>query len=88
MQSWLCSHTRTDSAPSCGKFYQVAFRKKHHLLLKEHRPLDAWLVNYSNEQTHQAKLRYRHTPLQTLTAEKEAWKEKAKNFILTGAAAL
>ena len=63
------------------EFYQVAFRKKLYLSLDElQTDLDAWLTYYNNERTHQGKMCCGRTPLQTLVAGKEAWKEKVQNL--------
>ena len=63
------------------ELYQVAFRKKLYLSLDElQADLDAWLTYYNNERTHQGKMCCGRTPLQTLIAGKEAWKEKVQNL--------
>ena len=63
------------------EFYQVAFRRKLYLTLDElQADLDAWLDHYNGERTHQGKMCCGRTPLQTLIAGKEAWKEKVDNL--------
>lgn len=59
------------------EFYQVAFRCKLYLTLAELQvDLDAWLVYYNGTRTPQGKMCCGRTPLQTLIAGKEVWREK------------
>lgn len=61
------------------EFYQVAFRRKIYLTLAElQADLDAWITHYNEERTHQGKMCCGRTPLQTLIAGKEVWKEKVQ----------
>lgn len=63
------------------EFYQVAFRKKLYLSLEElQTDLDSWLDYYNGQRTHQGKMCCGRTPLQTLIAGKEVWKEKVTNL--------
>lgn len=63
------------------EFYQVAFRKKLYLSLEElQSDLDSWLDYYNGQRTHQGKMCCGRTPLQTLIAGKEVWKEKVTNL--------
>ncbi|MFM5429172.1 IS481 family transposase [Aeromonas veronii] len=63
------------------EFYQVAFRKKLYLSLEElQSDLDSWLDHYNGQRTHQGKMCCGRTPLQTLIAGKEVWKEKVTNL--------
>jgi transposase InsO family protein len=65
------------------EFYQVAFRRKLYLSLDElQTDLDAWLAYYNCERTHQGKMCCGRTPLQTLIAGKEVWKEKITDLNL------
>ncbi|WP_186114494.1 IS481 family transposase [Burkholderia gladioli] len=65
------------------EFYQVAFRRKLYLTLAQlQADLDAWLVYYNGERTHQGKMCCGRTPLQTLIAGKEVWKEKVSHLNL------
>ncbi|MBI0331128.1 IS481 family transposase [Burkholderia plantarii] len=65
------------------EFYQVAFRRKLYLTLAELQvDLDAWLMYYNGERTHQGKMCCGRTPLQTLIAGKEVWKEKVSHLNL------
>lgn len=55
-----------------NEFYQVAFRRKLYLTLEDlQTDLDAFLVSYNTERTHQGR-----TPMQTFIAGKEVAKEK------------
>ena len=63
------------------EFYQVAFRKKLYLSLEElQTDLDSWLDYYNGQRTHQGKMCCGRTPLQTLIAGKEVWKEKVTSL--------
>jgi transposase InsO family protein len=63
------------------EFYQVAFRKKLYLALDElQADLDAWLLYYNKERTHQGKMCCGRTPMQTLIDGKETWKEKVQSL--------
>lgn len=63
------------------EFYQVTFRRKLCLSLNELRAdLDAWLAHCNGERTHQGKMCRGRTPLQTLIAGKEVWKDKVDNL--------
>ncbi|MGN4046286.1 integrase core domain-containing protein, partial [Burkholderia gladioli] len=65
------------------EFYQVAFRRKLYLTLAELQvDLDTWLMYYNGERTHQGKMCCGRTPLQTLIAGKEVWKEKVSHLNL------
>lgn len=58
-------------------FYQVAFRRKIYLSIEELQvDLDAWIVTYNNDRTHQNKMCCGCTPMQTLINGKEAWHDK------------
>ncbi|MGS1002653.1 IS481 family transposase [Burkholderia glumae] len=68
---------------SLQEFYQVAFRHKLYLTLTELQvDLDTWLMYYNGERTHQGKMCCGRTPLQTLIAGKEVWKEKVSHLNL------
>ena len=55
----------------------MAFRKKLYLTLNElQADLDAWLVDYSQDPTHQGKMCCGRTPLQTFIEGKSEWSEK------------
>ena len=59
------------------EFYQVAFRRKIYLSIEELQvDLDAWIVTYNNDRTHQGKMCCGRTPMQTLIDGKEAWHDK------------
>lgn len=59
------------------EFYQVAFRKKIYTTLDElQTDLDAWIVYYNQERTHQGKMCCGRTPMETLEDGKQIWKEK------------
>ncbi len=59
------------------EFYQVAFRKKVYPDLDSlQADLDAWLVYYNRERTHQGKMCCGRTPIETLEDGKRIWKEK------------
>ena len=63
------------------EFYQIAFRKKLYLSLEElQADLDLWIDYYNRERTHQGKMCCGRTPMQTLIAGKEVWKEKFDNL--------
>ena len=59
------------------EFYQVTFRKKVYTTLEElQTDLDAWIVYYNYERTHQGKMCCGRTPMATLEDGKRIWKEK------------
>ena len=59
------------------EFYQVTFRKKIYTTLEElQKDLDAWLIYYNNERTHQGKMCCGKTPMNTLLEGKAIWVEK------------
>lgn len=63
------------------EFYQVAFRRKIYTSLNElQTDLDIWIEHYNAERTHQGKMCCGRTPLQTLIAGKEVWKEKVQHL--------
>lgn len=63
------------------EFYQVAFRRKIYSALGElQADLDHWIADYNNERTHQGKMCCGRTPMQTLVAGKEVWKEKVQQL--------
>lgn len=63
------------------EFYQIAFRKKLYLSLEElQADLDLWIDYYNRERIHQGKMCCGRTPMQTLIAGKEVWKEKFDNL--------
>ncbi|AJK49332.1 putative transposase [Burkholderia plantarii] len=65
------------------EFYQVAFRRKLYLTLEELQvDLDAWPMYYNGERTHQGEMCRGRTPVQTLIAGKEVWKEKVSHLNL------
>ncbi|MFV0313987.1 MAG: integrase core domain-containing protein, partial [Anaerotignum sp.] len=48
------------------EFYQVTFRKKIYETIEDlQKDLDAWLVYYNNERTHQGKMCCGRTPMET-----------------------
>lgn len=60
-----------------NEFYQVAFRKKIYSTLEElQRDLDAWIVHYNNERTHQGKMCCGRTPMATFEDGKRIYREK------------
>jgi len=55
----------------------VAFRKKIYTALEElQKYLEAWLIYYNNERTHQGKMCCGKTPMNTLLEGKAIWVEK------------
>ena len=59
------------------EFYQPALRKKIYDSIEElQRDLDEWLNYYNTRRTHQGKMCCGRTPMETLEAGKEIWKEK------------
>ena len=59
------------------EFYQPALRKKLYMAIESLQfDLDEWLNFYNTEQTHQGKYCCGRTPMETLMAGKEIWKEK------------
>lgn len=59
------------------EFYQITFRKKIYTdLVSLQNDLDAWLVYYNTERTHQGKMCCGRTPMATLEDGKRIWKEK------------
>jgi len=61
-----------------NEFYQVAFRKKIYTTIEELQiDLDAWLVQYNNERTHQGKMCCGRTPMATFEDGKRICREKS-----------
>ena len=59
------------------EFYQVTFRKKLYSNLEElQKDLDEWIEYFNNERTHQGKMCYGRTPIETLDDGKSLWEEK------------
>lgn len=59
------------------EFYQVAFRKKIYQSMEALQvDLDAWLIHYNHERTHQGKMCCGRTPMDTFTDGKKIWQEK------------
>lgn len=59
------------------EFYQPALRRKIYESIDDlQKDLDDWLEYYNNRRTHQGKKCCGRTPLETLLAGKEIWKEK------------
>lgn len=59
------------------EFYQPALRKKLYMTIESLQfDLDEWLNCYNTERTHQGKYCCGRTPMETLVAGKEIWKEK------------
>ena len=59
------------------EFYQVTFRKKVYTTMEElQTDLDAWIVYYNHDRTHQGKMCCGRTPMATLEDGKRIWKEK------------
>lgn len=73
----ICEHLHKTNLQ---EFYQVMFRK--HLygnLDKLQADLDIWLWHYNNERTHQGKMCYRRTPMDTLTDGKNLGRKKSES---------
>lgn len=59
------------------EFYQVTFRKKIYANVEELQiDLDAWLIHYNHERTHQGKMCCGRTPMETFVDGKKIWQEK------------
>mgnify|MGYP001017982149 CR=1 FL=1 len=59
------------------EFYQITFRKKLYTNLEMlQADLDAWLLYYNYDRTHQGKMCCGRTPIATLEDSKTIWKEK------------
>lgn len=59
------------------EFYQIAFRKKIYSSVDElQKDLDDWINYYNNERTHQGKMCFGRTPMETFTEGKKLLKEK------------
>ena len=59
------------------EFYQITIRKKLYSSLEELQvDLDDWLKSYNTERTHQGKMCWGRTPLETLLDGKRIWAEK------------
>jgi len=59
------------------EFYQVTFRKKLYADLETlQEDLDEWVKYYNNDCTHQSKMCFGRTPIETLEDGKELWEEK------------
>jgi hypothetical protein len=64
-----------------NEFYQIAFRKKIYATLEELQAgLDAWLVAYNHERTHQGKMCCGRTPIETFEDGKRISAEKSLNL--------
>lgn len=60
-----------------NEFYQVTFRKKIYTDIPQlQKDLDAWLVEYNTQRTHQGKMCCGRTPMQTFEDGKQICKEK------------
>ena len=61
-----------------NEFYQVAFRKKIYTTMEAlQEDLDAWIVNYNHERTHQGKMCCGRTPMATFEDGKRICQEKS-----------
>jgi transposase InsO family protein len=61
-----------------NEFYQIAFRKKIYSTLEAlQEDLDAWIVNYNHERTHQGKMCCGRTPMATFVDGKRICLEKS-----------
>lgn len=61
-----------------NEFYQVTFRKKIYETMEElQKDLDAWLITYNHERTHQGKMCCGRTPMATFEEGKRICREKA-----------
>jgi transposase InsO family protein len=59
------------------EFYQVAFRKNLYTDLDGlQKDLDAWLMKYNEQRTHQGKICCGRTPMETFDAGMVIWREK------------
>ena len=59
------------------EFYQITFRKKLYSTLEDlQKDLDDWMEYYNNDRTHQGKMCFGRTPLDTLIDGKSIWAEK------------
>lgn len=59
------------------EFFQITFRKKLYSTLEElQADLDVWLKFYNTERTHQGKMCFGRTPLETLLDGRRIWAEK------------
>lgn len=60
-----------------NEIYQVTLRKRLYSSLEElQKDLDVWMDYYNDERTHQGKICFGRTPLETLIDGKLAWAEK------------
>ena len=58
----------------------MTFRKQLYTDLESlQSDLDAWIIHYNTERTHQGKMCCGRTPMETLVDGKRIWKEKALN---------
>jgi len=65
-----------------NEFYQITFRKKIYGALDTlQADLDEWLKEYNYERTHQGKMCCGRTPMETLIAGKEIWREKSFDLV-------
>lgn len=56
------------------EFYEIAFRKKVYSELEDlQADLNVWVDVYNNERSHQGKMCYGRTPMQTLPNGRELW---------------
>ena len=59
------------------EFYKITFRKKLYADMESlQQDLDAWMLYYNEQRTHQGKMCCGRTPLTTLEDGKQIWKEK------------
>lgn len=67
----------TGCLPLLDEFYRVTFRKKlYHTIAELQADLDAWLVEYNEQRTHQGRWCYGKTPMQTFIDMLPIAKEK------------
>lgn len=60
-----------------NEFYRIAFRKKIYATIGElQKDLDAWMIRYNEERSHQGRYCFGETPMQTFLGARAAARDK------------
>lgn len=72
--SRCCSGGRYNRETVLQEFYQITFREKLYDSIDGlQADLDEWLHNYNHDRTHQGKMCYGRTPIETMIEENQIW---------------
>jgi transposase InsO family protein len=81
-------HTKAQSPQTngiCERFHKTILQEFYQVTLRKHiynsiddlqKDIDEWLKYYNNDRTHQGKMCYGKTPMETLLDGKQIWQEK------------